>query len=192
VDPDHHPDFHPDGSFYRTLWHEIGHYLGPDLDVHGRTLDLALEEESGTLEEMKADLVSLFLVKVLRARGYYDDAQVRAVYASGINRMLNKNRPRPDQVYGVMQAIQLNWFLEHGVLAFDHGRLTIDYGKYHDTVLGLLREVLALQYAGDKAQAEAFIRRWTTWDERHEAMAAAMKESEPSRFRLVRYAALGE
>jgi hypothetical protein len=29
----------PDGNFYRTLWHEVGHYLGPDLTDAGATLD---------------------------------------------------------------------------------------------------------------------------------------------------------
>ncbi|HEY0080699.1 MAG TPA: hypothetical protein VGB73_19000, partial [Pyrinomonadaceae bacterium] len=27
VSPAHHKDLTPDGSFYRTLWHEVGHYL---------------------------------------------------------------------------------------------------------------------------------------------------------------------
>jgi hypothetical protein len=193
VDPRHLAEFDPDGNFYRTLWHELGHYLGPDLDERGRSLDLALEEESGTLEEMKADLVSLYLVPALRASGYYDERMARAVYASGINRMLNKSQPRPDQVYGVMQNMQLNWFLEHGALSYhpEMRRLTIDYAKYPAAVASLLREVLALQRAGDKARALAFIERWNVWDDRHEALAAAMKAAEPSRFRLVRYSALG-
>ena len=25
----------PDGNFYRTLWHEVGHYLGPDVTAVG-------------------------------------------------------------------------------------------------------------------------------------------------------------
>jgi hypothetical protein len=192
VDPKHLIDFDPEGNFYRTLWHELGHYLGPDLDVNGRTLDLALEEESGTFEEMKADLVALYLVPMLRGTGFYDEHAARAVYASGINRMLNKNRPRPDQVYSVMQNMQLNWFLDRGALKYDPAtsKLVIDNSKYHDAVASLLHEVMAIQRAGDKARAVAFIDRWNLWDDRHEKLAAAMKAAEPSRFRLVRYAAI--
>ena len=50
-------------NFQRTLWHEIGHYMGPSVDKQGRTLDIALENNSNLLEEMKSDLVSLYVFK---------------------------------------------------------------------------------------------------------------------------------
>ena len=194
LDPRHHAEFDPEGSFQRVLWHEIGHYLGPDRDPSGRPLDLALEESAGTYEEMKADLVSLFAANSLRKTGYYDERALRGVYAAGIGRVLLKNRPRRDQAYGTMQLMQMNWYLDRGLLAIDPAskRLRIDYGKYHDTVAALLKEVLEIQAKGDKAAATRFIERWAVWDDRHEALARAMRATEKSRFRLVRYAALGE
>ncbi len=194
VQPAHHGDLDAEGSFQRVLWHEIGHYLGPDQTREGRTLDLALEEEASTFEEMKADLVSLFVAKELWQRGYYDDSGLRSVYASGVLRMLQKNRPRPDQSYGVMQLMQLNWFLERGVLAYDpvSETLSIHYDRYHDTVASLIEQVLGLQYAGDLNAARQFIARWTAWDKRHESLAEAMRAAETSRFRRMQYAALGE
>jgi hypothetical protein len=83
IDPRHRADLDPEGSFYRVLWHEIGHYLGPDRDRQGRELDVSLEEVADTFEEMKADLVSLFVGPELRKRGYYDDRRLRALYLSG-------------------------------------------------------------------------------------------------------------
>ncbi|HYM80389.1 MAG TPA: NUDIX hydrolase, partial [Candidatus Limnocylindria bacterium] len=143
VVPQHRADLQDDGSFYRVLWHEIGHYLGPDRDRRGRDLEIALQEESGTLEEMKADLVSLFLARSLRASGYYDERKLKGVYASGVGRVLLKSRPRRDQVYGVMQLMQLNWYLDKGSVAFDPAtkKLRIRYDRYHDSVASLLREV---------------------------------------------------
>jgi hypothetical protein len=194
VAPEHHADFDPQGGFYRTLWHEIGHYLGPDRDRANRELDLVLAEESGTFEEMKADLVSLFVARELHRRGHYDDRRLRGVHASGILRTLQKNRPRPDQVYQVMQLMQFNWYLDRGLLTFDPGtkKLSIHYQRYDEAVASLLAQVLEIQLAGDLAAARSFIERWTAWDERHQALADAMRASETSRFRLVRYAALGE
>jgi hypothetical protein len=64
----------PDGNFYRTLWHEVGHYLGVDRTAGGRELDEALQDNANTLEEMKADLVSLFVAQALHKQGYYTDA----------------------------------------------------------------------------------------------------------------------
>lgn len=43
---------------------------------------------------MKADVVSLFVGRELRSRGYFTDAQLRSHYASGILRVLLNNRPR--------------------------------------------------------------------------------------------------
>jgi hypothetical protein len=59
-----------EGNFYRTLWHEVGHYLGVDRTKDDRDLDEALQDNANTLEEMKADLVSLFVAEALRKQNY--------------------------------------------------------------------------------------------------------------------------
>jgi len=182
-----------DSNFHRTLWHEVGHYLGVDRTSDGRDLDDALGANGNLLEEMKADLVSLFAGEELRRRGYFTADQLRSHYASGINRTLQNVRPRRDQPYQTMQLMQFNWFLDRGVLRFEAGtgRLAIDYGRYHRAVAELLREVLALQDRGDEAAADAFISRWSNWDEAlHGRVAASMRARQRYRFRLFTYAAL--
>jgi hypothetical protein len=184
-----------DSNFQRTLWHEVGHYLGVDRTRDGRTLDEALGADSNLLEEMKADLVSLFAAPRLRQRGYYTDEQVRSLYASGIYRTLQNNKPRRDQPYQTMQLMQFNWFVDKGVLSLDPAtqRLSIDYARYPAAVETLLREVLAVQDAGDRARSDAFVQRWTRWDEAvHGRIAANMRAEQRYRYRLFTYAALGE
>ena len=184
-------DLTPEGGFYRTLWHEIGHYLGVDQTSDGRELDAALEDTADLLEEMKADLVSLASARILNQRGRITDAQLRGIYASGIRRVLQKNRPRREQPYQTMQLIQWNWYLEHGALRFENGRLRIDYRRYPEAVTSLLREVLAIQRAGDRTRANAFVDRWTQWrPDLHEVIATRMRESERTRFTIVTYEAL--
>jgi hypothetical protein len=180
-----------EGGFYRTLWHEIGHYLGVDQTEDGRGLDAALEDNSALYEEMKADLVSLTAARILHERGRISEAQLRAIYAGGIRRVLQKNRPRREQPYGMMQLMQWNYFLDRRVLRYADGRLTIDYAHYPAAVEGMLREVLAIQRAGDRARANAFIDRWSTWSpDLHEVIARNMRESERTRFNLVTYEAI--
>jgi hypothetical protein len=178
-----------DSNFYRTLWHEVGHYLGPDTTKDGRLLDAALGADSNLIEEMKADLVSLFVAKELRRREYYTADQLRAVYASGVYRMLQNNKPRREQPYNMMQLMQMNFFLDRGVLKFDPAtaRLSIDYDKYHDAVRDLLRQVLAIQDGG--SGAEAFIARWGSWDDNlHGRIAANIRAQQRTRYRLFEYA----
>jgi len=185
----------PDGNFYRTLWHEVGHYLGVDRTRDGRDLDEALQDDSNALEEMKADLVSLFVAEALHKQGYYTDAQLRSVYAGGILRVLQNNRPRRDQPYNTMQLMQWNFFLENGLLSFDPATKTmrVNYEKYHDVVGKMLEKTLAVQYEGDKAAADKFIDQYTKWDENlHGVIAANIRAQQRYRFRVFKYAALGE
>ncbi|HEX8617154.1 MAG TPA: NUDIX hydrolase [Thermoanaerobaculia bacterium] len=184
----HAQDLADEGNFQRTLWHEIGHYLGPDRDKQGRTLDIALEDYADSVEEMKSDLVSLFALNRM------NHASLRAIQASGIRRTLQNVKPRRDQPYQTMQLIQFNWFADKGLIKPDAktGRLTIDYSRYAEAVNSLLTEVLRLQHNGDKAATAAFFDKWTTWGDVHEKLAARIREAQGARFRIVKYAALGE
>lgn len=177
-----------EGNFQRTLWHEIGHYLGPDRDKQGRTLDVALQDYADAVEEMKSDLVSLFALQRM------NHPSLRAIQASGIRRTLQNVKPRPDQPYQTMQLVQFNWFMDKGLIKADPktSRLTIDYTKYPEAVNTLLKEVLNLQYQGDKAATQAFFEKWTTWGPTHDALAERIRNAQGARFRIVRYAALNE
>ena len=185
----HADDLAAEGNFQRTLWHEIGHYLGVDRDKEGRTLDVALEDYADSVEEMKSDLVSLFALNRMK------HPSLRAIQASGIRRTLQNVKPRRDQPYQTMQLIQFNWFLDKGLLTADPktARLTVHYDKYPEAVTSLLTEVLALQHEGDKAKTAAFFDRWTQWKpELHEKLAARIRDAQGARWRIVRYGALGE
>lgn len=181
-----------EGNFERTLWHEIGHYLGVDRTDDGRALDDALGSVSNLYEEMKADLVSLFSAERLHDQGHYTDAELRSFYAGGILRVVQAGQPRRDQPYQTMQLMQWNWYLQRGLLTVEDGRLRIHYDRYPAAVESLLREVLAIQAAGDLARAEDFVDEWATWDPAvHGVIATAIRGApSSSRFWLVRYGAL--
>lgn len=185
-----HGDLDLEGNFYRTLWHEIGHYLGPVETKDGDDVEAMLQETGDLLEEMKADLISLFAAPRLHANGNYTDARLRSIYAAGILRVLRKNQPKRTQPYGTMQLIQFNWFLDKGLIRFEDNAVHIDYDRYPEAVESLLKAVLAIQYEGDKNRANAFIDRWTKWDPHHALIAEKLRAAEKYRFRLVTYEAL--
>jgi hypothetical protein len=195
VGPEQAKDLTNEGNFYRTLWHEVGHYLGVDRTKDDRELDEVLQDDASLLEEMKADLVSLFVAEALRKQNYYTDAQLKSVYAGGILRVLQNNKPRRDQPYNTMQLMQWNFFLENGLLTFDQSSHTmrIHYDKYHSVVGQLLAKVLEVQYQGDKVAADRFIDQYTNWDENlHGVVAKNIRDQQRYRFRVFKYAALGE
>jgi hypothetical protein len=188
-------DLSLEGGFQRTLWHEVGHYLGVDRTSDGRELGAALQMHSDTFEEMKADLVSLFSARHLHENGFHSDEALKAIYAGGILRVLQTNQPRREQPYQTMQLMQWNYFLENKLLLFDEQRaeLSIDYDRYHQVVSALLQRVLQIQAEGDLQKAEAFIQKYTTWDEAvHERIAEKLRAALSYRFRFVNYEALPE
>jgi len=181
------------GPFNRTLWHEVGHYLGVDKTADGRNLDEALSPWGSHYEEMKADLVSLFTCAYLNETGQIEDSLYRSVQAAGVLRTLQRNQPRRDQPYQTMQLMQMNYFLEHGLLSFEpeNGRLEIHYDLYQPVVSQMLQEVLAIQSRGNAEEATEFIDRYTAWTpEVHARIAERLKENSPYWYRMVRYAAL--
>ncbi len=193
--PDFADHLSSDGEFSRTLWHEVGHYLGVDRANDGRDLAIALEDYADALEEMKADLVSLYAAPALRKSGFYNDDSLRALYAGGIRRTLQNNKPRTDQPYQRMQLVQFNYFLENGLLIHDetNENLRVRYEKYPEVVRGLLEATLKLQDQGDKAAAAAFFERYSGWTpELHDALAEKIRAAQGARFRIFRYGALGE
>jgi hypothetical protein len=182
-----------EGDTQRTLWHEIGHYLGVDRTDDGRDLDAALGQASNSLEEMKSDLVSLYLAPELEKMGYYTADERRSLYASGVRRVLLKNKPERAQVYQTMELMQWNYFLTHGALSFDAktGKLSAHYDKLPAAATAMLKETFAIQAAGDPVAANAFIDRWTEWrPDLHERVAEAMRAKERYRFTYVTYEAL--
>ncbi|HEX6790630.1 MAG TPA: NUDIX hydrolase, partial [Candidatus Krumholzibacteria bacterium] len=178
------------GGSNRTLWHEIGHYLGVDRTRDGRDLDLALEQASAPLEEMKSDLVSLYVAPALLEMGFYKPEDLTPLYASGVRRVLLKNKPDRSQPYQTMELMQWNYFMDKGALSFDAktARLSVHQERFHDAVTAMLRDVLEIQAAGDAKAAEAYITKWTTWrDDLHERVAESMRSSEKYRFTCITY-----
>jgi len=193
VAPGQGDDLTPEGNLLRILWHEIGHYLGPDHAADGRTVSEAMAEHSDLVEEMKADLVSLWSAQAQREAGSIDDATLRSIYAAGIRRVLQRVQPQRDQPYETMQLMQMNYFLEHGLLVWRNGVLHIDYAAYPAVVTKMLSEVLKIQAAGDHDAATAFIDRYASWDDKlHGAVAKRIEAASKIRYRIVRYGALGE
>lgn len=194
VKHEHADDLTLDGPFYRTLWHEVGHYLGVDRTKDGGELNAALSPWGSHYEEMKADLVSGYTSAHLNATGVMDDSLFRSVQAASVLRVLQKNQPRTaEQPYQTMQLMQMNYFLEKGLLSFDpsDGRLEIHYDRYNQVITDLLNEVLSIQLEGNSEEAGEFITKYTTWTpELHGRLAQRLRDASKYRFVMVRYKAL--
>ena len=192
MDRDFHADLTPEGRYQQVVWHEIGHYLGPELDRRGRGLEKQLEDDAAPIEELKAELVSQYAAHRLRDLGHLSDEEVRGIGAGGLLASLRPVRPIRSQPYPTLWLMELNYFLDRGLLVYEAGSLGIRWERHEPVVKELLGEVLAIQESGSKKAAAELIERWTGWDERHETLATAMRASEKYRYSLPTYGLLDE
>ncbi len=98
----------------------------------------------------------------------------------------------------MIRLLIVSLFLSVSLLAVAQTRSRIktpnsDYDKYHDVVGKMLAKTLEVQYQGHKAAADRFIDQYTNWDENlHGVIAKSIRDQQKYRFRLFKYAALGE
>ncbi|MGF1466827.1 MAG: NUDIX hydrolase [Sandaracinaceae bacterium] len=191
--PAHLSDLTPTGELLRTALHELGHDLGPRTTVTATPVSLAMGPLHNTLEELKADLIALWLGARLRRLGVLSAAEARQVQASGVLRVLLSRAPERREAYGTMELMQQRFFLAQGLLdRDDDGRVHVRQRRMEATVEAMLAEVLAVQRGGDRAAAEALIDRWAVWDDEVQGeLARRLAPASPRRI-FVRYAILDD
>jgi hypothetical protein len=181
--PEHHAELTPEGVFRQITWHEVGHYLGPDTDHLGRPIETSLGEDATALEELKSELVSIFACEWLGRIGAFSPDEVRAVVAYGVLGGFRPTRPLRTQVYPTIWLMLTNRLIDDGALRIEADGVHIDPERIPGAVEAMLRETLAIQDRGSRAESRAFIERHSTWDERHERLGARIKAVERYRFR---------
>lgn len=188
--PAQHGDLTPEGIVQQVIWHEIGHHLGPTTDSEGRPHEEQLGEDAALLEELKAELASAFAAMWLERVGALREPHLDAVVASMVLAGLHPVRPLRSQPYESMWLMQLNYFIEHGLIVETDAGLRIERHRRWEVIEAMLREVLALQDRGTRDDSSAFIARYSTWDARHEQLAARIRAVERYRFRQLTYGIL--
>jgi hypothetical protein len=182
MDREHHAELTPEGRYQQVVWHEIGHYLGPETAADGHDLEDALEGDAAPIEELKAELTAQFAAHKLQELGHLEYEDVRGLAAGAILASLRNVKPLRSQPYPTLWLMEFNWFVEQGLLVYEDGSLGIRWERHREAVTTMLREVLAIQLSGSKQAAAEFIARYSTWGERHEILARNMRAAERYRY----------
>ncbi len=153
--------------FTSVLMHELAHGLGPGFitrDGQRITVNQALRERYSAIEEAKADVVGLHNLTVLRDRGMYDDAFVRAALVSELPDLFRSIRFGAAEAHGQANLIQFNWLWEEGALAYDDasGTFSVDLPAMESAVRSLATELLTIQALGSYERAGEILSRYGT------------------------------
>lgn len=163
----------PRETLIATLLHEAAHNLGPshEYKVKGKEDDVLFGGTlAATLEELKAQMSSMYLTDWLATKGVFTTDEVRKIqlrniaWAFGhISRGMYTADGTPRN-YSQLAAMQLGAFLKAGAVAWkpeevaangtDKGCVEIDFDSLPAAVKSFETTVLEIKASGDKARAE--------------------------------------
>jgi hypothetical protein len=170
-----------------SLLHEAAHNLGPshDYSVAGKTAPQAFGGPlASTLEELKAQNSSLYLLSLLQSRGVLQPDEVLRTLRGGlawafghISRGMYAADGTPRN-YSHLAAIQIGSFIDAGALAWvaepaangkDMGCVQVDYAKLPAAIEQLETTVLGIKARADRKGAEALLAKYV--DDKDDAYA---------------------
>jgi hypothetical protein len=139
-----------DAFFANTMFHEVAHGLGIKNTINARgTVREALKEHYSALEEGKADMLGLYMIKQLHAQGEIT-GDLKDYYITFMAGIFRSVRFGASSAHGKANMIRFNFFQEFG--AFERladGTYRVDLDKLEEAMNALSEIILTLQGDGD-------------------------------------------
>lgn len=151
-----------DAFFENVMFHEVAHGLGIKNTIAGKgTVRESLKERYSALEEGKADILGLYMVKQLAEQGAIDDPSVTDNYISFLASLFRSMRFGASSAHGRANVAAFNFLAERGAFARGaDGKYRVDFPKMEQGMTALARTILVLQGDGDYAGVGAFQERY--------------------------------
>lgn len=140
-----------DAFFGNTMFHEVAHGLGVKTVLNsGQTVRAALKEHGSALEEGKADILGLYMVQQLLAKGEITEGILEDYYVTFMAGIFRSVRFGASSAHGKANMIRFNYFQEQGAFALDeNGMYFVDMEKMEAAITSLSNKILTLQGDGD-------------------------------------------
>uniref|UniRef100_UPI00404B40CB dipeptidyl-peptidase 3 family protein n=1 Tax=Gelidibacter sp. TaxID=2018083 RepID=UPI00404B40CB len=139
-----------DAFFANTMFHEVAHGLGIKNTINDKGMvRTALQEHASALEEGKADVLGLYMIQQLHAKGELtDDLKDNMVtFMAGIFRSV---RFGASSAHGKANMIRFNFFKEQGAFTRNvDGTYKVHFDKMITAMEALSNVILTLQGNGD-------------------------------------------
>ncbi|MBQ0768546.1 MAG: Zn-dependent hydrolase [Bizionia sp.] len=150
-----------DAFFANTMFHEVAHGLGIKNTINNKgTVRTSLKEYASALEEGKADILGLYMVQQLHAKGELkEDLKDNMVtFMAGIFRSV---RFGASSAHGKANMIRFNFFKEMGAFSRNEdGTYAVHFDKMELAMKELSRVILTYQGEGDYDGVGAFVTKY--------------------------------
>lgn len=152
ITPDQRKHITFDAFFSNTMFHEVAHGLGIKNLVKDTTTTVrqALKEHASALEEGKADILGLYMIKQLHAKGELE-GDLNDYYVTFMAGIFRSVRFGASSAHGKANMIRFNFFKDYG--AFERseadGTYSVNFDKMEEAMEALSNKILTLQGDGD-------------------------------------------
>ena len=162
IDPEQKSKINFDAFFANTMFHEVAHGLGIKNTITGKgTVRKALKELHSALEEGKADMLGLYMVRQLHKKGQLT-GDLKDYYTTFMTSIFRSIRFGAASAHGRANLIRFNYFDEKGAFTRDNttGKYKINYDKFEEAMDALSNKILTLQGDGDYDAVKAFVEKY--------------------------------
>ncbi len=145
--------------FANTMFHEISHGLGIKQVLGSeQTVRQALKEHASALEEGKADILGLYMIRQLLEKGAITEGVLEDYYVTFMAGIFRSVRFGASSAHGKANMIRFNFFAEQDAFTRDeNGMYKVDISKMSSAIDALSELILTLQGNGDYNGVEQLV-----------------------------------
>jgi hypothetical protein len=153
-----------DAFFENVMFHEVAHGLGIKNTINGSgTVREALKERASAMEEGKADILGLYMVRQLRARNEIAGGSMTDNLVSFLASTFRSVRFGSGDAHGRANIVALNFLERRGAFTREaDGRYRVNPDKMIQAMDALSQTILELQGRGDYAGVGALYTEYGT------------------------------
>ncbi|MEW6982148.1 Zn-dependent hydrolase [Colwelliaceae bacterium 6471] len=137
--------------FANTMFHEVAHGLGIKNTINDKgTVRQALKEHASALEEGKADILGLYMVRQLLEKGAISEGALADYYTTFLAGIFRSVRFGASSAHGKANMVRFNYFQEQGAFTRNEdGLYQVNMEKMTAAIDSLSKLILTLQGNGD-------------------------------------------
>jgi hypothetical protein len=139
------------GFFANTMFHEVAHGLGIKNTLNNKgTVRQSLKEHASALEEGKADILGLYMIRQLLEKGAITEGTLAEYYTTFMAGIFRSVRFGASSAHGKANMVRFNYFQEKGAFSRnEQGLYSVNMNKMTSAINSLSKLILTLQGNGD-------------------------------------------
>ena len=170
LEKEFHQFYDEEAEHIFVIGHENGHSLGPD-----SSYKTALGIYQHTIEENKADVVSIAMMPQYVKAGIISDETLKKVYVTWVMRLLLKAKPQLIQPHRMGDLIHFNYLIKAKAIALtEDNKIKFDWPKFEQAMQDILKETIEVQLSKSPQRAKQYIDANTEWDNLHQYIAETL------------------